>query len=703
MDKFQAKVKYLLDNTIFVLTVLLLTALFFSYLLCGSFQKKDTAKKEIIGYIKRKSKTIKRKSSSGVVWYDLEKKEVLSNRDTILSEKLSNAVVVLKDGTELFIGENSMVILDYSGKNMKVNLIKGNIRAKRSKKDPPLVILAGSKKVQLDEGNLNLNFLDEKLDIDVFSGEAVLADESGLLEMFAPDRYSGGNGEKGQIKRSSFVQISPEPHSVHYGEKKLTGIKFSWKGKQQSRARVQVSKDRNFTKVLQTKTTRKKSLELFFPKGEYYWRLLDQKGEKSIVLKFSIIKVPKLQILSPRDGQQIDSFYGKKKVIFEWKRNEMAKYYVLALQQNDKILKKNVYHNRIEQELPLGKYRFSVSTVYKNPEIQTSTTDTFSFVIRKTDSFEPPRLKYPKKAQEVYAKKGKDNHVFFYWLPDATANSYQIEVFKASFSQALLNKRVEQNHFEYNFKDQRGRIVWRVRGIAEQGQKSKFSQSYSFSIAEQKQVDKNLQLLLPVEGYIHDLNKDKELTFRWDSVFKGKEHIIVIKGKRERQIATFKNYNRINLNRPDKYTWWIVVKNGEKTLYTSKKRNLRVIRSKGKKPKIAPTFPSNYSQVAYKPGQDFTLTWKSEFNLAGTYYVYIWQDLEKEVVQLKTGTTSDKEFTVVDKSLNYGGNFTWYIEWFPSDKTKKPYRSIKNYFTLIPPPQAPEIKTDKDIYYLDEK
>jgi len=89
------------------------------------------ARTEEIGTITFKRQTAQRKYAEQVVWDDLAQSVPVYNYDTIRTADMSEAVVRLKDGTEIALNENSMVLLVMSSDDASVEFMRGSIAARR--------------------------------------------------------------------------------------------------------------------------------------------------------------------------------------------------------------------------------------------------------------------------------------------------------------------------------------------------------------------------------------------------------------------------------------------------------------------------------------------------------------------------------------------------------------------------------------------
>lgn len=144
----------------------------------------DFGSREIIGDINFKYNTVKRKFEHQVVWSDLDMNSIISLRDSILTEANSNAVIHLKDGTEIHLEPESMVILDISDALKRIEFSNGSMNIlKKNNSDSDedaLTIRTDSGSIEFKNADVKLSKLvNQNLNIGVARGDvkATIGDE----------------------------------------------------------------------------------------------------------------------------------------------------------------------------------------------------------------------------------------------------------------------------------------------------------------------------------------------------------------------------------------------------------------------------------------------------------------------------------------------------------------------------------------------
>jgi len=144
----------------------------------------DFGSREIIGDINFKYNTVKRKFEHQVVWSDLDMNSIISLRDSILTEANSNAVIHLKDGTEIHLEPESMVILDISDALKRIEFSNGSMNIlKKNNSDSDedaLTIRTDSGSIEFKNADVKLSKLvNQNLNVGVARGDvkATIGDE----------------------------------------------------------------------------------------------------------------------------------------------------------------------------------------------------------------------------------------------------------------------------------------------------------------------------------------------------------------------------------------------------------------------------------------------------------------------------------------------------------------------------------------------
>jgi hypothetical protein len=631
------------NNPKFIISFLVSVALLFSGLLCYDHHASTIKNEnEILGYITYKTRVIKTKADSTVVWYDVEDKQPITRRDTIRAEELSNAVVTLNDGTELRIDENSMVILDFSDKNIKLDFKYGSIQTKRKEKgDTKLEIVAGDAKVYLTDGDLSLSreengqlkIISNRGQVNVINGKnKVILKENTRLEI----QKEGSS----LVKEQGIILLTPEPMKFISTKEPSEFISFSWKNKEGDN-KLEIGKEIGFKNIYYSKDLKANLDNVKLPIGSYYWRV-KSKNEVSEPRKFTLIEESPFLIRSPRANEEF-IFSGNPLFInFAWNHLvDIKKYSVeLATDNNfNSILKKQeAKSNSISLELlNEGIYYYRIGAEFNNPDFAQKYSNIRTFTIKKISQLPPPKLISPLNNSVLDNKK----RILLNWTAD-NYDSFLVKVSTdANFTSNILEKNLTDNYILLPIIDENKTYYWSVEGVASKLSQKNTSTTNQFSIQEKEiiaasNLKEETNFDVPVTELSNDMKQsvsEKEKTFTAPILIEPIQDLIL----EESKIPNLK------------FSW--------------KKQDLKL----------------KYTLFIYK--------------------------LISEKEELFHNVTTTKNFLELkDEKLLTKGDYVWILESKFKDKENKiqSKKSVKRSYTILPALTPPTIKKNSDIYYLEE-
>lgn len=523
------------NNTKFIVSFLFSLIFLFSGLLChdhrASALKNDN---EVLGYITYKTRTIKRRSDSAVVWYDVENRQPLTRRDTIRAEELSNAVVTLNDGTELRIGENSMVVLDFSGKSIKLDFKYGSIQSRRKGgSDSKLEIISGGTKVDLKNGDLSLNKKEnEGLKVFAERGQAVFQQGDEKIELVENQILEAKENAKPTLRQAEIILAEPESMKVFSVKNSSKLIFFNWKNTEKE-SRLEISKDSDFLTLHHAKDSKTNSSEVSLSLGSYYWRVRSKSGI-SESRKLTLVKETELTILSPQEKQEI-SYSGNPPIVsFSWNHLEDVRRFTVEISDEfsiKKILKKfESRTNSISTDsLQVGKYYCRVKAEFNHPDLPAKYSEVRSFTVTETPVPPAPVLLSPKDGLEINHKE----KILLNWKA-AGYDYFRIRLSaKPDFSSTIIEKNVTDNYLSLPDLENNTTYYWQLEGTAGKLNQKILSGKNSFTVREKVNKEQNTKsetddslsaripeyfgpvLSEPKPDFIAEEGKIKKLTFKW--------------------------------------------------------------------------------------------------------------------------------------------------------------------------------------------
>ncbi|GBF49215.1 hypothetical protein LPTSP4_07250 [Leptospira ryugenii] len=703
----------LLNDTRFVIPLLLLLIVFFSTLLYLNLnEKKASSDNPTIGILTFKTKTVLRKYNDQVVWDSIESNQEVKNRDTIRTEDLSDAVLTLNDGTKINIAENSMILLDISDKKINVNFAYGSFEAAREQTkdgDVKLNITAGDKVVEVGKGDIKLDKTKDSLSLKVGEGEAKVT-ANGKEEKVSKDEVANVTNEGLRVSKPKFNLVYPLDKKNILSESGKETITFTIAGLNNSNQSavkpiLEVSSQVDFRNILIKENLKSESVSKPLSIGTYFWRIayIDPESNTRAVSethRFRILQIPQLKLYLPKDGE-IFSYTSELPVIkLAWSEIDLYSSYTAQIARDvgftQELKSKSIQGQAISFEgLSDGTYYARVIARSNITDVNEKISSVSKFTIGKRQSLEPPVLVEPNKGK-VLSKEEMQGNLFFSWKDNPDYVKYQFELSgSANFANLVVKQTTDAPFLKLNQDLQEGEYYWRVRGLTSSSLES-ISLVSNFTLVKQEE----LVLLSPSNNADLDSNEKGTVIFKWKK----------LTGKVNYRIEISKNNNFNPLLAQDTVT----LPYFEWTNRDGGKFFWRVIAEKNEKEQTSPihSFTLNFQRETpslLSPTRNEAIDlgaknaigfiWKAE-ERATAYRLKVW-DVSgiKERLIINERTTQTKfNFTDFGK-LNEGRHRLELLALYPSPEGEKeslPFRS--EFFINLPKLSPPKILTPGTIY-----
>lgn len=460
----------------------------------------DIGSREAIGYITYKNNKVQRKFEDQVVWSNLDNNSALTNRDTIRSENLSDAVIHLNDGTIIKIDENSMFFLDLSGATPKLSFHTGAVQIQQGEDGTTeLVIQTGDRTINVASGSdLKIESTDpDQLNLIMEKGNASIHTKSGTHSI-GPDQKAALRGEGVTVREIKLKLVGPENQSVVPLESAGSSrVPLRWQLREKfTGLTYEVSRTRSFKRLEKTGPANGSSAVITVEPGNYYWRLrgtnqASGKPEVSEIRKLSVVPNTPVRLTAPVSGAKMSYVTSPPLVAFAWSRNKLANQYVLEI-AGDAGFKKNLRSYPVTANsysvsgMEQGRYYWRVRTKSVAPGVSGRVSKASTFGIIQKESFDVPRPGAPTTGAAL-AREDASKGVTFAWRAPAELNLFQVQISRdSSFSTVLVDREVRQSFFE-NPVTENGVYYWRVKGKS--GDKeSSFSSSVRFEVLERSEL-----------------------------------------------------------------------------------------------------------------------------------------------------------------------------------------------------------------------
>lgn len=438
---------------------------------------KDQAKSSAIGNIYFKEKTAERKLAAQPLWNSIKTGGVLYNFDSVRTEAGASAIIHLDGGTQIEIGEKTLIVLNVSDK-VGIQLKGGNVSAKQS----------GTQKVSLNAGNIEALISGGKINFVQSEDGSFSLDSDVALDLLSIDGRDIEVGKdqivqitkdgKVEVKQSAYLLESPSPSSVFLTANQNKTIPFSWKNspsnseKKTASKRILVSTKADFSKIHYTFLAKENNYRGSLAPALYYWRVVGENGESGIG-KFQVFQdKPAVPLFPPNDGT-VDYVSSLPLVSFRWRESEHALAYRVRVFK-DETMTQEVhnflsYTNSISSDLlEKGIYYWNVLSVYPNAvNADAVVSKSFRFHINQIDNIKAPEL-LQKKENMVVSQNTLDSETpVLQWKDDPNVDYYTVEIAKdKDFENIEVRKKTKYNFFAPPDTLKDGKHFWRVKAHA---------------------------------------------------------------------------------------------------------------------------------------------------------------------------------------------------------------------------------------------
>ncbi|MDY6967272.1 MAG: FecR domain-containing protein [Spirochaetota bacterium] len=713
--------KYLKGNfLIFSIGAVVITSFSFAYYFDIS-RKLRIDEKEVVGTISFKRKTAQRKYSSQVVWEDVEQNELVYNNDSIRTADMSEAVIHLKDGTEIALNESSMILLSMKADNVDIEFSHGSVLAKRGDIKGAsfnnLSITSGSATVSIGKGDVKLSRKGGKdLNFLVTKGSAKVSTVSGE-KLINDDQRGVVTDDSKKIKVYKQNLRLKEPNSNSYiltlSDKKM--VTFSWEPVKKGYSLFwEASRYNSFKKIFKKRIVKQNSISISLNSGIYFWRLRSvhkrtKRSEISDVRKLTIIKDDPLQLITPKNDAIISYRAALPMVKFKWRKSRLAKGYKFYISKDRSMIDimpgtELVNSGLVMDSLDKGTYFWRVGKITGfSAESNVLLSKVYKFSITKKKIIDPPELIYPTNNKRISRTQLKKQHVTFTWNKSPEIDKTRLYLAKDREFKSLVYSGVSKvNFFLLKADLPKGKYYWRVIGVLKDNDKTAPSAVNVFSIIETEVVT----LILPRKNAIitpEDDEKYPSVRFSW------KRNDIL--GKYRFQIARDKSFSNIYHEslvdaysfqlpdiKPNRYYWRVFLLDDDESVLTRSKMQAIIVKDRLGIPDII--YPGQGDVVNMKDLNSLSLKWKG-IKGANQYRIALYHQKNKKIYSILEKKTR-RNLLVINKLNKLDeGRFFWTLQAIDNDsKRKRIIRKspiVKSHFkiTLGKPIEKPRIDTLK--------
>lgn len=556
----------------FVLLSLTSIALFFSVLFYLDLNRKiDIGDREVVGTIFFKNNIVQRKFEDEVIWEKLENNSPLINKDTIRSEAFSDAIIRLKDGTEINIDENSMFNLDLTGEDPNLEFSEGSLQVKKNDSNANQIkITSSGNEINVDSGNVKIERAkDQELSLFVEKGKTTVKQNGKALDV--------EQGKKAEFKKSGIeikkipvVLISPPSQKLFYAEPDEVNVSFTWKMESGYDSPIlEISRSPNFKLRFFSEPVPDGKTVVSLKEGTFYWRIKvkNQKSnsiEASETNKLFVSKLESFLAESPNNGTVIPFVQLYPLVTVSWTKLTTANSYLFFLSDNNSfqnpIKRMETSANQISfDDLKEGTYYWKVIAKSSFPDTKDRETKVYSFSIKKQNTIPAPKWQRPNPGAEISLEEIKLNQAILIWEGNAEIQSYHVKIAKDSkLSNVVIDTETKSNFLVPNWNQLGlGQLFVTITGKTKEGKETEPSAILSFTIIDKKkkqevfvnsEENKNqssqetkLEILSP-NGSVVQMKGKSSLDFHWklSGITADKFDLVLYQHFPDKKIAIYK-------------------------------------------------------------------------------------------------------------------------------------------------------------------
>ncbi len=493
------------------LAFFLILLIFFSTLLYYDLYKSFKGEGEPIGTIIFKKRNALRKIKNQSVWEYLKNEYPIYNGDSIKTEEFSEAILKLKDGTEISINESSLIVINFLNNETTINFNYGNIEANTNKN---IKVQAKDSIIELNSANAKLSQYKDQLKLDVKKGNASINTGS-VNENIQENEVAILSKENKNInkEKNNITLLKPEDNSRIITNFNKTMVEFQYESQKKDNYEIWIALNPNFNPIIY-KSPINKSKKILLNTGTYYWKVVPKNKIDVLVSykKFTILKKEKPTLYTPLNKSVINSKYDTIEVNFSWSKLDLASSYELWIDTNKDFNNPQIINtltNNLKIPLKLSQNNTFYWKVIPKSSIEeiVDTSEIFTFKISKLEKLKPAILQFP--INEAFYQETLKRGIIFKWETEIL-NKQTLEIATdQNFNNLIIKQENILNNF-YKLKEnlKMGTYYWRVvneDNIPSKTAKFEINNQFDFSI------------ISPKENEIYFINKINFIPLRIDT------------------------------------------------------------------------------------------------------------------------------------------------------------------------------------------
>ena len=481
---------------------------------------------EEIGLIMFKKNTAQRKYSGRAVWENIDTAAPVYSNDTLRTSTDSEAVVLMNDGTEIVLQDNSLIVLEWNENEKNIEFLGGNISAKSKNEETAGVkIKSADTVISLDDASINLQGTEGNLDLSVMEGNIGLAKGKVTQEVKANQKALLSKGSDDFMINEIMIRPdTPEDNMYFLTFDSKKTINFRWNFlRPVEKPFIRISRDMDFENIVIDENVE----DVFFMRkelseGTYYWQLYSSENTdmKGPVRRFVVINDKYPEMLTPSEGIEIKYRKELPKLRFLWNQGIFPEHYLLEISLNDDF-SENVLSEKVKgnfffiDTLSEGKYFWRLTPFYSIGNIgYVKNEKSQPFEIMQTTALEPVQLVYPPNNSDISTIESSKG-IKFKWKEEAEISSYQFYLSDSpDFASTIYNEPLSETTFSVADLLEPGTYYWKVGGLTIENEILPHSPSRILTV---KESTGEIELKNPSDNDHFEIEMFGSRTFTWDS------------------------------------------------------------------------------------------------------------------------------------------------------------------------------------------
>ncbi len=454
--------------------------------LIGSPSKNEMAENGVpAGTIESIENSLKRRPLDSLIWEESRAPEKIYFHDSVLTLSESTANILLKNGTQIKLSENTLITIEPEQSNasgeIRIRMAQGNLRTRNPYKKAIINDQTTSVRIEADSDVDLAKNQQGQVEVLVNKGKADVVFNDKAYAVVANEKVIFNKTGVSKNKVSQELQWESPSLLRVYTHKEQSTVPLQWHG---SATEIVILKEGEPIKAVQLTTGQQKAT-VDLPLGTYFSYLKGIEG-LSKNRELQVWAAPKVQLVlpRPRDRKKTGALQ------FIWTPHNKIQSYELVVSRGENIIREPIPLNKTTKVLEsegdflwevwgVDQKGFKIPPAYSNP------------LFIRENPFAPPKLKKPKiieskptpktsRWSEILVPKAwalEKKTAVFTWEEVSGAEIYFIEISKdKEFRNPLVKVELSSPVFQWTNFDETATYYWRVAAGDRSGRMGLFTE-----------------------------------------------------------------------------------------------------------------------------------------------------------------------------------------------------------------------------------